>query len=254
MVQGSGRATVLALLVPTEAPTPSMIQVSSPFPFRRSLSAVDSMAESIDESSREPARFRCGLASVLAIALLLVGCDRNVEPYLEGEEPSQPDLARIFPDQAGGAGSIAQGARDSGIPDRTALPPSRAEGSDVAATAQGAAPIEGVIELAIELAAERPAGAVLFVIARPQGSQGGPPLAVLRIPNPDFPLEFSIGPEDVMIPSMQFVGPISLSARLDEDGNAMTRGAGDISSVTAEPLNPGEMGIEIVLSKRGERG
>jgi hypothetical protein len=212
------------------------------------------MAESIDESSRKPARIRCGLASVLAIVLLLVGCDRNVEPYLEGEEPSQPDLARIFPDQAGGAGSVAQGARDSGTPDRTALPPSRAEGSEVVVTAQGAAPIEGVIDLAVELAAERPAGAVLFVIARPQGSRGGPPLAVLRIPNPDFPLEFSIGPEDVMIPSMQFVGPISLSARLDEDGNAMTRGAGDISSVTAEPLEPGETGIEIVLSKRGELG
>jgi hypothetical protein len=89
------------------------------------------------------------------------------------------------------------------------------------------------------------------VIARSQGARGGPPLAVLRIPSPDFPLEFSIGPENVMIPSLQFAGPISLSARLDEDGNAMTRGAGDISSATEESLSPGETGIKILLSERG---
>lgn len=76
-------------------------------------------------------------------------------------------------------------------------------------------------------------------------------MAVLRIPNPDFPLAFSIGPENVMIPSMQFAGAISLSARLDEDGNAMTRGAGDLSSGVKEPLSPGASGVQIVLSERG---
>jgi hypothetical protein len=92
---------------------------------------------------------------------------------------------------------------------------------------------------------------VLFVIARPQGARGGPPLAVLRIPNPDFPLEFSIGPENVMIPSMRFEGAISLSARLDADGNAMTRGAGDLSSVVQESLAPGTTGVQLLLSEKG---
>lgn len=96
----------------------------------------------------------------------------------------------------------------------------------------------------------RPDGGVLFVIARPQGARGGPPLAVLRIPNPSFPLDFTIGPEDVMIPSMRFAGAISLSARLDADGNAMTRGAGDISSETKEPLSPGDAGVTLLLSER----
>jgi hypothetical protein len=139
------------------------------------------------------------------------------------------------------------------------LPPSRAEGSAISGTAPStapetatlAAPIVGVIDLAPEVAAGRPDGGVLFVIARPQGARGGPPLAVLRIPNPEFPLEFSIGPENVMIPSMRFAGVISLSARLDEDGNAMTRGAGDISSTVQESLSPGATGVEILLSQRG---
>ncbi len=190
---------------------------------------------------------------VLVASMLLLGCDRNVEPYQPGEQPRDPDLARIFPGPPGGVGSVQNAGSASGTPDRTALPPSRAEGSATAATPAEAAgaPIEGVVELAPELAAARPDGGVLFVIARPQGARGGPPLAVLRIPSPSFPLEFSIGPDDVMIPSMTFAGAISLSARLDADGNAMTRGAGDISSPVLEPLSPGTTGVALRLSERG---
>lgn len=115
------------------------------------------------------------------------------------------------------------------------------------AAAGGAAPISGRIELPAALAGQRPAGAVLFVIARPQGQAGGPPLAVLRIPDPSFPVDFEIGPGDVMIPSMRFAGPISLTARLDADGNAMTRGASDLASEEASPLEPGATGVRLVL-------
>ena len=74
---------------------------------------------------------------------------------------------------------------------------------------------------------------------------------MLRIPSPDFPLSFSIGPDDVMIPTMRFEGNISLTARLDADGNAMTRGEGDISSAVEEPLSPGASGVQLLLSERG---
>jgi len=175
----------------------------------------------------------------------MLGCDRNIEPYKPGEQSSQPDLARIFPGPTAGTETVDA---NSEVPDRSALPPSRAEGSAVASRTDGPA-IEGRIELAAELA--RPAAGVLFVIARPQGSQGGPPLAVLRIADPEFPLEFRIGPENVMIPSMRFEGAISLSARLDADGNAMTRGSGDISSQVQEPLAPGASGVTLILDERG---
>ncbi len=184
-------------------------------------------------------------ASLFLVAILgLAGCDRNIEPYQPGEKSRPPDLARIFPGP--GASDMAQA--DSGIPDRSALPPSRAEASALIREPGGAA-IEGRIELAPELA--RPDTGVLFVIARPQGVAGGPPLAVLRIANPTFPLEFSIGPEQVMIPSLRFEGAISISARLDADGNAMTRGSEDISSQVEEPLAPGATGVKLVLSERG---
>lgn len=195
------------------------------------------------------------LATIGLVAAMTLACDRNIEPYQPGEEPREPDLARIFPGPPGGAGAVAQ-QEESGQMARGAVPPSRAAGSGAAggeppsAAASSSAPIRGEIDLASELVSARPGGGVLFVIARPQGATAGPPLAVLRIPSPEFPLAFSIGPENVMIPSMQFAGPISLSARLDADGNAMTRGPGDISSPIEEQLAPGAVGVRLILSEK----
>ena len=227
---------------------------------RANVSAMSSIptANSIFFSAASsPRAIQRGLvATILFVALTLVGCDRNIEPYQPGEEAKAPDLARIFPAPTGAVGSAdGQGDErdDSGQVPRGAVPPSRAEGSGpsaAAATSGASAPITGEIVLPAELALSRPEGGVLFVIARPTGARGGPPLAVLRIPSPDFPLAFSIGPADVMIPTMQFVGEISMSARLDADGNAMTRGAGDISSEVIESLEPGATGVTITLSER----
>ncbi len=81
------------------------------------------------------------------------------------------------------------------------------------------------------------------------GAGGGPPLAVKRIEAPTFPMEFSVGPDDRMIKTVPFEGPLQLSARLDADGNAMTRAAGDLQGQTPEPHQPGESGIAIVIDQ-----
>ena len=218
-----------------------------------SVRSARSLGPKAPNRGRKAPIVRGGLL-LLALAASVSGCDRNIEPYQPGEEPRDPDLARIFPGPPGGVGSAEGQSENEGGTPRGAVPPTRAEGptppaATTAASGAGGA-ILGEIALAPELAMARPDQGVLFVIARPQGATGGPPLAVLRIPDPDFPLSFSIGPENVMIPTMQFAGPISLSARLDADGNAMTRGPGDISSPVVEGLTPGEAGVELTLSER----
>ena len=206
---------------------------------------------------------RAAFGAGVVIVYAGLGCDRNIEPYQPGEEPRQPDLARIFPGPP--AGALEAGNAENTGAGRAAFPPSRTEGasgpaSDASAgpPASGeamasieAGPITGRVEIAPDLAGDEPAGAILFVIARPEGAVGGPPLAVLRIPNPEFPVEFEIGPGDVMIPSMRFEGPISLTARLDSDGNAMTRVETDLSSATAPPALPGTTGVVLVLGQKG---
>jgi hypothetical protein len=218
-----------------------------------SRATVRAMPELLHDSVQIRSAFivRCAITTAtFAFLALGAGCDRNIEPYVPGEEASAPDLARIFPGPPPSPETPGDLAGNSRAPDRAALPPSRAEGSETA-QASGAAPIEGVIELSPELMSAQPAGAVLFVIARPQGVTAGPPLAVLRIADPVFPYSFSIGPQNVMIPSMRFEGAISLSARLDADGNAMTRSPEDISSPTLSSLAPGASGVTLSLTDRG---
>jgi hypothetical protein len=88
---------------------------------------------------------------------------------------------------------------------------------------------------------------VLFVIARSEG--GGPPLAVKRLPIGPFPLAFEIGPADVMIAGRPFSGPITLSARVDRDGNPMTRDPGDALATLPAPVEPGARDVELRLER-----
>ena len=180
----------------------------------------------------------------LACAGALSGCDRNIDPYTD-DPVEQPDLARIFPEGA-------QGDERPPI-----MPPTGAESGGTGAAARGSAPpqarsssgeaLRGTLVLAPELADGVPDGAILFVIARV--GPAGPPTAVLRIPNPEFPLEFAIGPEHRMIEQMPFAGPFTLTARVDADGNAMTRNSGDLQGAAEGTHAPGALGLEILIDE-----
>jgi len=181
-------------------------------------------------------------AAGLCLALLLLAaCNRNLEPFDPAEEPHQPDLSRIFPAAAGGS-EVAQNAPTEMPPP----PPAMTDEPELAAPA--GEPIRGTLRVAPELASAQPAGAVLFLIARRNAP--GPPVAVKRIEAPRFPLDFEIGPDDRMIKSMPFAGPLQLTARLDSDGNATSRTPGDLQGVAHAAVAPGETGVELVLDER----
>jgi hypothetical protein len=199
------------------------------------------------------------LLALLALALC-VACDRNTEDFVDGEVARPPDLKRIFPDSAGAGGPgrpamggpAMPGAPMPGAPMGRGNAPApvaaQVPAPAAAPAAASGATISGTIRLGDGLAG--PSQGMLFVIARPFGVNAGPPLAVLRIPSPSFPVAFEIGPENVMIPSMRFEGNIGISVRLDGDGNAMTRNPGDLQGATAEPVQPGARDVEIVLDEK----
>ncbi len=190
------------------------------------------------------------------VALAVAGsfaCDRGIGPYDPDEEASQPNLDRIYPDGArraqrpGSAGPMNPAApTQRGEP---ALDPSPTRGN-TGNTASAAEVIRGRVELAAGLEGAAPADALLFVIARRHGQVGGPPLAVVRVERPSFPVEFEIGQAQVMIPSMRFEGEIALSARLDGDGNAMTKLPGDLAGEIANPILPGSSGVDLTLDQK----
>lgn len=193
-------------------------------------------------SCRILARYTIGCAVAVIVAL---GCDRAVEPYVPGERPETPDLSRIFPEGAdrtaeaappmggGGGAPSADATQDRGAPP---------------VVASEAAPVSGTITLTTGFERKVPAGAILFLVAR-KGQGGGPPLAVKRIESPRFPLDFTLGPGDRMIQQMPFEGPLQLSARLDTDGNAMTREPGDLQGSAPGAHQPGDSGIAIVIDQ-----
>jgi len=177
----------------------------------------------------------------LACCLLAIAaCNRKIEPFDPNEKPREPDLSKIFPEGA-----------ESAEPAQPGLPPAPGERrgapgepSEVAA-GQSAAPVTGTVDLAPEFAGRTPANAVLFIIAR---HGPGPPLAVKRVEQPKFPVTFSIGPDDRMIKSMPFLGPIELTARIDGDGNATSRSPGDVmGTARGGPVEPGATGVAILL-------
>ena len=178
-----------------------------------------------------------GLAACFCFA-----CDRKLEPYDPDEKPVPPDLSKIFPEGAERAQQAEAEAQPAMPTAPRGAPPMGAE----AAPASGA-PVRGTVEIADELRERVPRGGVLFVIARSEG--GGPPLAVKRVVDPEFPLDFEIGPGDRMIEQMPFAGPLRLSARLDADGNATTRNPGDLQGTVPGTLEPGARGVRVVLDE-----
>lgn len=67
-----------------------------------------------------------------------------------------------------------------------------AQASRPGQSARSQGTITGTVSVAASLRAEAPTNGALFIIAR---KGDGPPLAVKRIPNPTFPVAFSLGPE-----------------------------------------------------------
>jgi hypothetical protein len=163
----------------------------------------------------------------LALLCLLVplgaACDRRLEPWVDAaDEPPRSERPVRIP--------------GLGAPAPEPLPELAAAG--------GGGSIRGTLRLASGAAI--PAGSVLFVIARSQA--GGPPLAVKRLPAGPFPLDFEIGPRDAMIAGRPFAGQILLSARIDADGDPLTRGTGELAAVLESPLEPGAHSVDLMLA------
>jgi double zinc ribbon protein len=111
------------------------------------------------------------------------------------------------------------------------------------------ASIKGTIKVASGIA---PPPGTLFISLRNAGMPAaGPPVAVKRIDRPTFPVDFEIGPENVMMPGVPFTGPFSVSVKLSQSGNAMAPEPGDLAlSAPKGPVKPGDSSVEIVLDKR----
>ena len=123
--------------------------------------------------------------------------------------------------------------------------------SSAMAAAQSAAPSAAPaaggpsvhVTLTLDRSAKSSPNAVLFIIARGAGETAGPPAAVKRIMAPTFPLEIDLSTADSMM-GQPLPATIRIEARLDSDGDAMTKNPSDPHAIQdGVATNGGKVGL-----------
>lgn len=113
--------------------------------------------------------------------------------------------------------------------------------------------ISGKITLAKGLESEMKPQGILFIFAKKASEanvSGTPPLAVLRIPHPQFPLEFSLSAENAMMAGTAFEGPFVVSARYSPTGDALDKSGPQGMSDAKKKIKLGQTNIQIELKKQ----
>ena len=107
--------------------------------------------------------------------------------------------------------------------------------------------VSGTLRIDPELAKKLPDNWKLFLYARPVGVAAGPPVAVKLLDSVKFPHAFTLGQENVMMPGSTFEGEMTLTARIDQDGDARS-GPGDLEGIAT--INAGDEKVDLVIDRQ----
>jgi hypothetical protein len=213
--------------------------------------------------------FRRGACVALAsCALLFVACDKKKEaaaPPSSGMPPLDQPTAPAPPGDRpvhAPAGASGEGAAPSLPPGHPPIMPSdnaqAAGGQPQGGAFAGATPggefdpktvLEGVIKVDGKVKDKVAAGDVLFLVARKyeEGSTApGTPLAVRKLTVDKFPIKFSLDSRDAMLVGTKLAGKVVVTARVDKDGDAMTKNPGDVTG-QSKPVEPPKKDVVVSL-------
>lgn len=137
-----------------------------------------------------------------------------------------------------------------------ATPPPSGAAAPAAAPAMGggnagAQTITGLITLASTRKADVSPNDVVYLVARRVADNPGARgslVAVKRFTASSFPIEFSLGQGDMMFKNGAFEGELTLAARVDKDGDPITRKKGDVFG-TVDHVKVGAAGVEVKLTE-----
>lgn len=108
--------------------------------------------------------------------------------------------------------------------------------------------VSGTITIASSLHSRAPKqNGVLFIVAK---NLGGVPLAVKRIVNPQFPIEYVLGPEDLVVPGGRPRGQMRVFVEMNTHGNVGRAERGDLVGEHPDPISPGERRVHIVVERQ----
>jgi len=93
----------------------------------------------------------------------------------------------------------------------------------------------------------RPTSGVLYVMVRRSPDGGGPPAAAVRLDPRGVPGTFSVTDRDLMMGG-EWPAQVWVEARLDTDGDPMTKDAADLVAPIAGPFEAQATGVALVLN------
>lgn len=148
----------------------------------------------------------------------------------------------------------AAGLSPTPVPPGTPPPasaPSAAPAPAPGGGAAGAQTITGMITLAPARKADVTPTDVVYLVARRVADNPGARgslVAVKRFTASSFPIEFSLSQADMMFKNGAFEGDLTLAARVDKDGDPITRKKGDVFG-TVDRVKVGATGVEVKLTE-----
>ena len=107
--------------------------------------------------------------------------------------------------------------------------------------------VSGTIRIDDALKDKLPASAILFIVARPAGEMASP-VSVKRVDAVTFPVNFTLEADHLMMGG-SVPDKLVVTARLDQDGDAISKSPGDLTGAAKEPVAPGATGVDVVLSE-----
>ncbi len=78
---------------------------------------------------------------------------------------------------------------------------------------------------------------------------GGPPAVVKRVTGVTFPYTFTLAEDDAMMKGAPVPEKLTISARYDQDGDAISRTAGDLMGASKAAVSKGASEVELVLDE-----
>ncbi|HVV48608.1 MAG TPA: hypothetical protein VHO06_03030, partial [Polyangia bacterium] len=111
--------------------------------------------------------------------------------------------------------------------------------------------ISGAIVLAPSVSKVRPKAGTLYLVARrisDNPSARGTLIAVKKLPATSFPLRFELTAADMPFQNGPFDGELTLSARIDQDGDPLTHEKGDVFG-TLPKVEVGARDVKLALDQ-----
>ena len=89
----------------------------------------------------------------------------------------------------------------------------------------------------------------LFVVAE---NSGNVPVAVKRFVNPRLPLNWRMGPEDLILPGRDWAGTLSVRVLVNANGKVGELQRGDLHGEHRHPVHSGDRSVDVVIDAQVE--